>query len=116
VIGCGEISKRYFLHCPIFDILEVVACSSLHMDSARDMAKKYGVPKACTVDDLLADLAYGIQSGRQHRASGELAYHVLDAMLAFEDSAREGKCIELQSRCTPPATLPLGLVEGNLDD
>ena len=46
VIGCGEISKRYFLHCPIFDILEVVAFSSLHMDSARDMAKKYGVPKA----------------------------------------------------------------------
>lgn len=360
VIGCGEISKQYFLHCPIFDILKVVACSSLHMDSARDMAKKHGVPKACTVDDLLADpeidivinltvpqahaevsmailnagkhlfvekplavtrqdarqmlnkaaendlrigcapdtflgggiqtcrkliddgvigepvaatafmmwrndltvnsknmsqcqpgagpmmgmgvyyltalinllgpirniaaltktifpertivggpnagkkakvaiptyltgsiefvngalgtmitscdvwadgfpnieiygtkgtlrvpdpntfggpvlhyhgqnekweelplthayatpfrglgvadLAYGIRSGRQHRASGELAYHVLDAMLAFEDSAREGKRIELQSRCTQPAALPLGLVEGNLDD
>jgi predicted dehydrogenase len=54
----------------------------------------------------LVDLAEGIRSGRPHRASGELAYHVLDAMLAITDSAATGRRIEVESRVDRPA--PLG--------
>jgi predicted dehydrogenase len=63
----------------------------------------------------LADMGYAIRSGREHRANGELAYHVLDIMHAFHDASREGRHVELSSRCERPAALPLGLVEGQLD-
>ena len=38
----------------------------------------------------VADMAYAIQSGRPHRASGDLAFHALDAMLALEESSEAG--------------------------
>jgi predicted dehydrogenase len=64
----------------------------------------------------VADLAYALRSGRPHRASGELAYHVLDIMHASLESAREGQHIELGSTCGRPAPLPLGLPKGRLDE
>jgi len=63
----------------------------------------------------LADMAYAITYGRPHRASGEMAYHVLDIMSAFEDASQSGRHIEIASRCSRPAPLPLGLNEGELD-
>jgi predicted dehydrogenase len=63
----------------------------------------------------LADMAQAIRSGRLHRASGELAYHVLDAMHAFLDASNQGRHIELTSTCQRPAALPLGLSETELD-
>ena len=47
----------------------------------------------------VADLGQAIAPGRPHRASGDLAFHVLDTMLAFEDSARARTQVELQSEC-----------------
>ena len=64
----------------------------------------------------VADMAYALRSGRLHRASGELAYHILDVMHAFHDASREGKHIELESTCSQPASLPLGLAHGTLDE
>jgi len=64
----------------------------------------------------VADMAYALQSGRPHRASGELAYHILDVMHAFHDASREGRHIELKSTCSRPAPLPLGLAHGKLDE
>ena len=59
-----------------------------------------------------ADMAYALRSGRpHHRANGELAYHVLDSMCAFEDASREGKHIELTSTCVRPEPLPSRLAE-----
>ena len=63
----------------------------------------------------VADMAYALRSGRPHRANGEMAYHVLDAMQAFLDSSAESKHIELTSTCSRPAALPLGLRHGTLD-
>jgi predicted dehydrogenase len=51
----------------------------------------------------VADMAYALRSGRTHRVSGELAYHVLDAMLSFADSWEAGKWLELESTCARPA-------------
>lgn len=57
----------------------------------------------------VADMAAAIRTGRPHRASGELAYHVLDLMHAFHDASREGKHILMESTCAKPAALPLTL-------
>lgn len=64
----------------------------------------------------VADMAYGLRSGRPHRASGEMAYHVLDIMHAVHDAANSGKRVDLESGCARPAPLPLGLQEGLLDE
>jgi predicted dehydrogenase len=64
----------------------------------------------------VADLAQGLISGRPHRASGELAYHVLDIMHAFHDASREGRHIELASTCERPAPLPPGLPDWAMDE
>ena len=63
-----------------------------------------------------ADMACAIQSGRPNRCSGELAYHVLDVMHAFDESSTSGKHIEIESSCSQPAPLPLDLPAGQLDD
>jgi predicted dehydrogenase len=64
----------------------------------------------------VADMACALRSGRPHRASGELAFHVLDIMEAFHDASRAGKHLELTSTCQRPAALPLGLLPGTLDE
>ena len=63
----------------------------------------------------VADMAYAISSGRQHRASGELAFHVLDVMEAFEDASQSSQYVEITSQCPQPEPLPLGLLPGQLD-
>ena len=60
----------------------------------------------------VADMAYALRSGRPHRASGALAYHVLDLMHAFHDASREGRHVELASTCERPAALPAGWPDG----
>ncbi len=54
----------------------------------------------------VAELAYALRDGRPHRASGEMAYHVLDLMQAFEDASRASRHIEITSPCSRPAPLP----------
>ena len=63
----------------------------------------------------VADMAYGLRSGRPHRASGELAFHVLDLMHAFHEASDGGAHAALSSTCERPAALPLGLLPGRLD-
>ncbi len=63
----------------------------------------------------VADMAYALRSGRAHRASGAMAYHILDIMHAVHDASREGRHVELESTCDRPAPLPANLQEGTLD-
>lgn len=63
----------------------------------------------------VADMANAIRSGRPHRASGELAFHVLDVMEAAAEASAKSKSITLTSTCERPAALPLGLGAGTLD-
>lgn len=55
----------------------------------------------------LAEMIRAIQEGRPNRLNGQLAYHVLDAMLAFNDSSAAGCHVELGSSCTPPELMPI---------
>jgi predicted dehydrogenase len=64
----------------------------------------------------ITDMAYAIRSGRKHRASGEMAYHVLDVMHAFGEASEGGKHVAIRSTCERPAPLPLGLRKGVLDE
>jgi hypothetical protein len=50
-------------------------------------------------------MAAAIQTNRPHRASGELAYHVLDLMHGVHDASTQGKHINVQSTCLRPAPL-----------
>ncbi|OZB91925.1 Gfo/Idh/MocA family protein [Paenibacillus sp. XY044] len=43
------------------------------------------------------DMVEAIRSGRKHRANGNLAYHVLEAMYAFEESSISGSHVVLAS-------------------
>ncbi len=64
----------------------------------------------------VADLARAVRTGRPHRASGALAFHVLDLMHAIVEAAQAGRAVELDSQCERPAPLPLGLRPGQIDD
>lgn len=55
----------------------------------------------------LADMALAISSNRPHRASADLAYHVLDIMHAIHDASSSGRHIELTSGCPRPEPLPM---------
>ncbi len=64
----------------------------------------------------LADMARAIRTGREHRASGDMAYHVLDIMQSFIDSSEQGRHVELKSTCARPKPFPVGLEDGDVDD
>ncbi len=57
----------------------------------------------------VAEMARAIRDRRPHRASVELALHVVEIMDAFFASARAGKKIALKSTCRQPEALPKGL-------
>jgi predicted dehydrogenase len=78
------------------------------------------VPHTHTIDrgrgSGVADMAYSIlRPTRPHRASGELALHVLEIMEAADRSGATGRRVELTTTCTQPAALPATLGPDELD-
>lgn len=63
----------------------------------------------------LAEMAEAIRQGRPHRCSGELAFHVLEAMCALVESGRTGASITLKSSCERPAAFREGMMPGELN-
>jgi predicted dehydrogenase len=56
IVGCGNISGIYLKNCSsVFSILEIAAVADLLPERAQKAASEYGIPKACSVDELLAD-------------------------------------------------------------
>lgn len=62
----------------------------------------------------LADMALAIINDRPHRASGELALHVLEVMEALDMAAREERIVEIGTRVDRPAPLAESLVDGRI--
>ena len=54
------------------------------------------------------DMAAAIRGNRKHRASGELAMHVLEVLDALERSSIEGRHVMIETPCDRPEPLPLG--------
>ena len=75
--------------------------------------KKSGVPQQRGVG--LADMLSATKHGRPHRASGEMALHVLEMMTAIVRSSDEGRRIEMTSTCGRPAPLRSGLALNAFD-
>lgn len=44
----------------------------------------------------VADMAYAVDNSREHRANGDLTFHVLDIMHALHDSSDHGKRVDLE--------------------
>jgi predicted dehydrogenase len=56
VIGCGNISEIYLKNLgSLFDNLEVTAVADLDPQRAAAKASQHGIPRTCTVEELLAD-------------------------------------------------------------
>ncbi len=55
IVGCGAISGIYFRNAPRFGNIEIVACADLLIERARASAAEYGIAKACSPEELLAD-------------------------------------------------------------
>ncbi len=64
----------------------------------------------------VVDMVRALRSGRPHRASGDLTYHVLELMTAFDKSSESGQHVEIQSTVERPAPFPEGLEEWTVDD
>lgn len=59
----------------------------------------------------VVDMAVAIRRNRPHRASGELALHVLEVLDAFERSSVEGRHVRIESSAQRPAAIPWGTGE-----
>ncbi len=62
----------------------------------------------------LADMAHALREGRSHRASGDLALHVLEIIDAFGKSSTEERRIAIETTINRPAPLTESLVDGRL--
>ena len=63
----------------------------------------------------VADMAQAIRAGRPHRASGALAFHVLEVMEAFQTSSDTGAAVKISTRPERPAAMPATLNVSELD-
>jgi predicted dehydrogenase len=80
IIGCGMISGIYLQNSKRFEAFEVVACADLRLGAAQSRAAEYDVPKAGSVDELLADPEIElVVILTPHRVHGEVGLAVLEA-------------------------------------
>lgn len=96
-----------------------------HFGGQVELLKKGGtfepVPATEPYDDGnyrslgVADMAHAIRSGRQHRANGALALHVLEVMEAFHSAAATEQTVTLTTTVERPEPLNRSLVNGRLD-
>ncbi len=64
----------------------------------------------------VADMAHAIRSGRGHRATGDLAFGVLDAMQALVEGGVDGAVCRMAGGYERPAMLPTQLPPRRMDD
>ena len=62
----------------------------------------------------VADMAHAILNNRPHRASGELALHVLEVMEAFEVASQAGRIVDISTTVERPAGISESLVDGKI--
>jgi len=64
----------------------------------------------------LIDMVRAIRNDRPHRVNGDLAYHVLEVMLAFDKSSQTAQHVKIDSTVERPNPLPVGLNEWEVED
>lgn len=126
VIGCGTIADIYMTNLTRhFDNVELLAVSDRFRESAERAALKFGVPKVCTTEELLADPAIEIvlnltipavhaEINRQILLAGKHAYSEKPLALSFEEGeelVRLAKEKGLMCVSAPDTFLGAGLQE-----
>lgn len=123
VIGCGMISSIYLKNLQTFPLLNVLACADLDLERARAQAKRFAIPKACTVEELLADPALEIvlnltipnvhaEIGLAALQAGKHTYSEKPLGIALEQGKallEAGKARDLRVGCAPDTFLGGGL-------
>jgi predicted dehydrogenase len=80
IVGCGVISDSYFSAGQKFPVLEIAACADLDRTRAEAKAQKWGIAKACSVDELMADPAIELVINLTvPQAHGEIARRALNS-------------------------------------
>ncbi len=80
IIGTGTISGIYLENSKKFDAFDIAAVADVRVDAAQARAEEYGVPKAYSVDDLLADPDIEVVINlTPHRVHGKVGLSVLQA-------------------------------------
>ncbi|GAB2572524.1 Gfo/Idh/MocA family protein [Gracilibacillus alcaliphilus] len=64
----------------------------------------------------IADMAYALRSGREHRANDQLAHHLLEATFGIMESSESGQYVSLQTKVKRPQPMPLDLKYNVLDN
>ena len=76
-------------------------------------------PRAATIPQQrgvgVAEMAWAMEAGRPHRASGELALHVVDLMASAIDATRARCVVDLTTTCTPAPLLSEDLDPNTFD-
>ncbi len=94
------------------------AVDKFHSTEMKDLFKELPMPYHQMVNMRglgVLDMAYAMVEGRSHRANGDLACHVLEALISFDVSAKTGQPYEMTSTCDLPDVIPQGLAIGELD-
>jgi len=80
LVGCGAISARYIENSKQFEAFDIVAVADLRPDAAKARAEEFGVPKAYTPEELLADPEIEIVLNlTSHAAHGQVGLAALEA-------------------------------------
>ena len=123
LIGCGTISPQYLKNLPAYPGVEVAACSDIIMDRARSRAEEFGVPIACTTEELLAnpdiDIAVNLTVPADHMdlslaaiAAGKHVYSEKPLAVEREDGdaiLREARKAGVIVGCAPDTFLGAGI-------
>ena len=90
IIGCGAISGTYLANSKKFDAFDVLAVADKRMEAAEARAKEFEIPKACSVEDLLADPEIETVTGTTHleipmsrERGGDGSYSLEELALGF---------------------------------
>jgi predicted dehydrogenase len=99
IVGCGNISGKYFATARAFRILECVACADALPERAQARAQEFDIPRACAVEELLGDpeieIVVNLTIPQAHTAinlaaiaAGKHVYTEKPLAIAREDGAR----------------------------
>jgi len=82
--------------------------TTLHLPGAEKPEDLPAEGHEATRGTGVLELARAMRAGRPERAPGELAYHVLDVMLAIEESISRRQTVTVDSPAVAPPALPPG--------